>query len=313
MSFLERVAGAPISWGVCEVPGWGLELPVRRVLAEMRELGLAATELGSEGYLPDDPGALHDLCAEYDLVMIGGFVPLVLHDPTQRQASLDTARRAAELMGGAGGTEFITAMVASFDWGPRFELDTAGWDHAATMLQEIEELVAGYGMHQAIHPHLGTMIERPDDVRNVLQRSAVGWTFDMGHLMIGGYDPFEFLADARERIVHVHLKDVHLDLAQPVLAGVHSIMEGVQNGMFCAMGEGGVPVADLVIELERGGYDRWYVLEQDAAITGAEPAPDEGPKVDVLKSIEHLRAISERLSEPIGASGAQMGTVHTTP
>ena len=52
LSFLDRVAGAPISWGVCEVPGWGLELPVARVLSEMSEVGLTATELGSEGYLP---------------------------------------------------------------------------------------------------------------------------------------------------------------------------------------------------------------------------------------------------------------------
>jgi len=26
VQMLERLAGAPISWGVCEVPGWGLEL-----------------------------------------------------------------------------------------------------------------------------------------------------------------------------------------------------------------------------------------------------------------------------------------------
>ena len=57
------------------------------------------------------------------------------------------------------------------------------------MLDEIEEIVAAHGMSQAIHPHLGTMIERPSDVKNVLERSQVGWTFDMGHLMIGGYDP----------------------------------------------------------------------------------------------------------------------------
>ena len=24
---VERLAGAPISWGVCEVPGWGIMLP----------------------------------------------------------------------------------------------------------------------------------------------------------------------------------------------------------------------------------------------------------------------------------------------
>ena len=35
-----RIAGAPISWGVCEVPGWGYQLGPDKVLAEMREVGL---------------------------------------------------------------------------------------------------------------------------------------------------------------------------------------------------------------------------------------------------------------------------------
>jgi inosose dehydratase len=53
-----RLAGAPISWGVCEVPGWGLQLEPRRVLEEMRSLGLRATEAGPDGFLPEDPGEL---------------------------------------------------------------------------------------------------------------------------------------------------------------------------------------------------------------------------------------------------------------
>ena len=302
VGFLDRVAGAPISWGVCEVPGWGVELSVDRVLGEMQELGLAATELGSDGYLPTEPDPLRAVCARFGLEMIGGFVPLVLHDPDQREASLAAAERAAALMGGAGGALFITSMVTTFDWAPRLEVDGAAWDHAAAMLAEVEEVVAAHGMTQAIHPHLGTMIERPEDVKNVLDRSEVGWTFDMGHLMIGGYDPVEFLHDARDRIVHVHLKDVHLDKAAPVFAGEQSIMEGVQNGMFCPMGDGDVPVAEVVTELERTGYDGWYVLEQDAAITGAVPAPGEGPKLDVLRSIEYLRAINAQSTNALEAS-----------
>ncbi len=302
LSFLDRVAGAPISWGVCEVPGWGVELPVERVLGEMQELGLRATELGSDGYLPTEPDALREVCARFELEMIGGFVPLVLHDPDQREASLAAAERAAALMGGAGATLFITSMVTTFDWDPRIEVGADAWDHAAAMLGEVEAVVAAHGMRQAIHPHLGTMIERPEDVKNVLDRSDVGWTFDMGHLMIGGYDPVEFLADARDRIVHVHLKDVHLDRAAPVFAGEQSIMEGVQNGMFCPMGDGDVPIGEVVTELERTGYDGWYVLEQDAAITGAEPAPGEGPKLDVLRSIEYLRAINAQFTNALEPS-----------
>ena len=41
-----RIAGAPISWGVCEVPNWGYQLSPDRVLAEMQDVGLSATELG---------------------------------------------------------------------------------------------------------------------------------------------------------------------------------------------------------------------------------------------------------------------------
>lgn len=51
-----KIAGAPISWGVCEVPGWGHQLDRQRVLSEMRTAGLTATELGPDGFLPSDTG-----------------------------------------------------------------------------------------------------------------------------------------------------------------------------------------------------------------------------------------------------------------
>ena len=38
----QKIAGAPISWGVCEVPGWGYQLGPDRVLKEMGEVGLLA-------------------------------------------------------------------------------------------------------------------------------------------------------------------------------------------------------------------------------------------------------------------------------
>ncbi|MDQ3789201.1 MAG: inosose dehydratase, partial [Actinomycetota bacterium] len=50
-----RVAAAPISWGVCEVPGWGRVLDPDTVLDEMARLGITATELGPPGYLPESP------------------------------------------------------------------------------------------------------------------------------------------------------------------------------------------------------------------------------------------------------------------
>src|SRR5262250_2279674 len=87
-SMLARIAGAPISWGVCEVPGWGHQLRPRRVLAEMRDAGLAACEFGPDGFLPAEPAARAELLAGFGLAAVGGFVPVVLHDPDADPAPL---------------------------------------------------------------------------------------------------------------------------------------------------------------------------------------------------------------------------------
>src|SRR5256714_6287743 len=79
----DRIAGAPISWGVCEVPGWGYQLSPDRALSEMREVGLAATELGPEGFLPAEPDALAAVLRQHHLTAVGGFTPVVLHVPGQ--------------------------------------------------------------------------------------------------------------------------------------------------------------------------------------------------------------------------------------
>ena len=54
-TFLDRIAAAPISWGICEAPGWGLQLSVDRVLGEAQSLGIPAFEQGALGWLPTDP------------------------------------------------------------------------------------------------------------------------------------------------------------------------------------------------------------------------------------------------------------------
>ena len=289
--FLTRLAGAPISWGVREVPGWGLELQPRRVLGEMQQLGLTATELGSDGYLPTDPAELKDLCAEFGLEMIGGFVPLVLHEAAELDATIEAARRTAELMSAAGATVFVTSAVTDWDWGPRTALTSDDWNFTAKTLSIVDDILGEFGMTQAIHPHLRTVVETRADIEALLDVSDVGWTFDMGHMQIGGMDPLEFIDLAFDRIRHVHLKDVVMDLAGPVFAGDQSIMDGVQAGMFCNLGRGDVPIGAIVTELEARGYDQWYVLEQDAAITAGEPAVGAGPLLDVLASIEFLKGI----------------------
>ena len=69
-SSVDKIAGAPISWGVCEVPGWGHQLSPARVLTEMAQVGLAATEFGPDGFLPADPAVMAECLAARHLTAV---------------------------------------------------------------------------------------------------------------------------------------------------------------------------------------------------------------------------------------------------
>jgi inosose dehydratase len=127
----------------------------------------------------------------------------------------------------------------------------------------------------------------------------VPFCLDTGHLLVGGTDPARFARDHGERVGHVHLKDVRADVAARLRAGELSLMEAVQAGLFQPLGDGDARIDDVIRALGAAGYERWLVLEQDIAITGAEPPVGGGPALDVRKSIEFLSTLAPKGEEVI--------------
>jgi inosose dehydratase len=82
--------------------------------------------------------------------------------------------------------------------------------------------------------------------------------------------------------------DVDDAVAARLRAGVLTLMQAVQAGLFRPLGVGDARIDDVVRGLDDVGYGRWLVLEQDLAITGSEPPVGSGPALDVRKSIEFL-------------------------
>ena len=284
-----RIAAAPISWGICEVPGWGAMLPPERVLAEMRSLGLPATELGAPGFLPEAPADLTALLARYDLALVGGFVPLVLQDPAERPRMLERATQVADLFAAAGATRFVTALVQDDAWSRPVTLDADGMKRVAEGLARVDEICARAGLLQVLHPHVGTLVETASDIDLALEHTDVAWCLDTGHVVAGGVDPVAFAKTQADRVGHVHLKDVATATAQRVLNRELSLVAGVQEGLFTVLGEGDVPVDEVVLTLEEQGYQGWYVLEQDTALAEL-PAENGGPIRDVERCLDYLRS-----------------------
>ncbi|MEU7989208.1 TIM barrel protein [Streptosporangium canum] len=282
-----KTAGAPISWGVCEVPGWGRQLDRSQVLAEMRELGLTATELGPQGFLPPSPSRCRSLLDGYGLRAVGGFVPVVLHDP--HHDPLPEVRAAMRAFrDGDVEVVVLAASTGGESYDARPALAASGWKTLLTNLRRILKNAKEFGRTVTLHPHVGTMVENPEEVDRVLDGSAVPLCLDTGHLLIGGTDPAELVTRAAGRVAHVHLKDVDAALAERVRAGELSYTEAVKAGIYRPLGRGDVDVPGIVAGLGAAGYAGWYVMEQDVVLG---PGDDDGPGENVRESLAYLRGL----------------------
>lgn len=294
-----RVAGAPITWGVCEVPGWGHQMSAERVLSEMRSLGLRATELGPEGFLPR--GSERALLEANGLSLVAGFVPAVLHDPSSMERELATVGAAAATIATLGGGVLVLALSTGGDsYEATARLDPSGWDSLARGIDRAVGVAEERGLRVAVHPHHGTLVERQEDVERLLEVSGVGLCLDTGHLMVGGGDPVAVARAAGGRVIHVHLKDVDASLAERVATGDLGYHAGVRAGLYRPLGDGDLDVPAVLRAVEESAEAVRYVLEHDEVLDH-EPEPGSGPLLHARRSLAFL----ERAWEEVGSTAGR--------
>jgi len=281
---MTKLAAAPITWGVCEVPGWGRVLPPSTVLAEMAGLGLTATELGPPGYLPTSAAELRDTLAEHDLGLVGGFFATALH----LGSTVDDVAAVVDLLAEAGGEVLVLAAATGQDgYDERTALTDGAWAALVETAGRVADRAAAAGLRTVLHPHVGTHVETRAEVERFLHDSDLPLCVDTGHLLIGGTDPVDLVRRHPHRVGHVHLKDVRQDLAEQVRQGAITYTEAVAQGIYTPLGAGDVDLDTLLKLLRDNDYDGWYVLEQDTAL-GADPAADRKPREHTRQSLDHL-------------------------
>jgi inosose dehydratase len=245
-----RLANAPVSFGAFELAA--SELPGvpsgERVLEATAAAGYAGIELGPPGFLGDRL-TLRDRLQAHGLELAGGYVPIRFGDGGERE--LAPLEETLELFDAAGGSP--RAVLADdaerdgpVDW-PRL---ADGVTRAATRARE-----RGYA--PTFHHHMGTRIQTRAEIERLLELVDVPLLLDSGHLLAAGDDPVACLRDWRERIDHVHIKDVDLG----ALRTAPDWPEAWRGGVFCELGTGDVDLTGFLAALD--GYSGWLVVEQD--------------------------------------------------
>ena len=270
---LARVAVAPWSWGVCDVPGWGVQLDPARVRAEAQAAGARALEAGPEGFWRRGRR----------LRVPAGFLAAPIH-----RSSLAAVDRYARYLAGLGAALLVVAPTGDR---PGYEghptLDARGWAELFDAIGAMTAIAHRHGLRLAVHPHFGTLLETNHQLERFLVESEADLCLDVGDLVLGGIDPVELVELAPRRVRHVHLKDVDERLAAAVGRQGHGYWEAVFKGLFPPLGEGSAPVRELLDALRRHGYAGWLSVEQEMVLA-AEPPPGEGPCAAVARSLHFL-------------------------
>ena len=269
-----RFGVSPIAWANDDMPELGGATPLESILGDIEALGFVGVELG--GKFPRDAKTLNPLLAHYHLDLIGGWYSGSLLVQSAQDEIIALQPHLA-LLKAMGSTVFVFAETSNAIHGLRDRslrdtphLAANDWAQFGERMTEVADYIQGQGLRFAYHHHLGTVVERLQDLEAFLTctGASVQLTLDTGHAALGGIDPVQLIAEHPERIAHVHCKDVRRDVFAKVCESGSSFLDGVLAGMFTVPGDGELDYARIMAALADIGYSGWIVIEaeQDPAL-----------------------------------------------
>lgn len=267
-----RLGTAPDSWGV-----WFAsdphQVPWNVYLDEIAAAGYVYTELGPQGYLPQDPAQLKDELASRQLTVCGGTVFAGLHKGPDAlaKAKADFGREASLLAAvGASYLVHLPEQYTDMHTGQLLEgdaLDLQQWKHLVAGTNELARfLYEAHGVRLVFHPHVDTHVDTQQRIERFLSDTdpdLVNLCLDTGHVAYCKGDNIDIIESYPDRISYVHLKSVDPVLRDRALAERMSLSEAVRLGVMCEPPYGEPHMPPLLDALGKLDRDIFAVIEQD--------------------------------------------------
>ena len=132
-------------------------------------------------------------------------------------------------------------------------------------LDEAAELAQKYGLLPSYHPHLGTIVQGPDQLDKLMALTKIDLCPDTAHIEAGGGDSVAIVKKYIQRIKYIHLKDF-------------------AAGAFLPLGKGAIDFEDMITFARQADHEIDFTVEAD----GYDGDPSEAARI----SFEYLKKFS---------------------
>ncbi len=261
----------PFEWGVEKARELGYEY-VEPMVHWGRELLSEAGYFHSVSML-DDPLRIRRACEKAGVKISG----LSAHSPLCKpEISTEYLKQAIRFAAECG------APVVNTDEGPKPVWTTPEEDHVLMryVLREAASLAEARGIGIGLEPHQ-QYSQTPaglDRLCSLVDSPAIGVNFDTGNSYLAGEDPISWLEHVKDRLIHLHAKDISIQQSEAERGKVTGTAVG------CACGEGVVDWRK-VVEICRG-LDRDIVFSVEC-----------GTVDQAERSLRHLQSLGPLTTE----------------
>jgi inosose dehydratase len=279
------VANAPVSYGAFELTvGFDPAVPDAESLLDLvAAAGYSGVDLGPVGFLGSGD-VLRGRLESRGLGLAGGYLELPFSDYDALDASFGELDELLDVFEAAPDTHPAPKPTLADAGSPlrrenpgraatdaSLGFDEAAWERFAVGLQRVVDHCRGRGFEPTLHPEAGTHVEAGWEIDRALELTDIGFCLETGHQVVGGGDPLASLERWGSRINHVHIKDASRQVIDDIMIE-HDTVDAIwRRRAFPPLGEGDVPVRDIVEKLIRLGYSGWLVVEQDIMPGPADP------------------------------------------
>lgn len=270
-----RIGANPICWANDDMPELGGETTLETILSEAKQIGFEGMELGKK--FPRTPEALSAVLASHGLACISGWysAKLLTRDATAEFAAM---QKHFALLKAQGCEVMVLCETSNTIQGEietplsrRPRLGGEEWKLFGDRMTALGDLMRAAGMRLVYHHHMGSVVQAPEDIDAFMAHTgpSVQLLLDTGHAVWGGDDPVRIATRYRDRIGHVHTKDIRAEVRRTAEAEDWSFLKSVLNGIYTVPGDGMIDFVPIFRAL--AGYSGWVVLEAEQDPAKANP------------------------------------------